>query len=154
MSPANRWWRYSRTKIILSLFVPVIVLISLVFLAFYLSAQSSFSDTLQKKIQEKLKDKSIISTLGIQLYDTAKVKLYYQSTGFKASWVNDPNENFNVNILSIFLNLADEDGLIIRDYHRNQIKQFIPRIRRWISDQQADSLAGFDILATDACLGY
>ena len=154
MGPENRWWRYSRTKIILSLFIPIITLISLVFLSFYLSPQAAFSDTLQKKIQEKINDKAITSALGIPLYDTGKVNSYYQSTRFKASWVNDPNENFNVNILSIFLNLAEEDGLIIRDYHRNQIKQFIPRIRRWISHQQADSLAGFDILVTDACLDY
>ena len=127
----------------------VILLIGVVLSASHIFQTDSFSDALKVKIQEKLFDKSEIG-----LFSVERMKTFYKSIDYKASWTNRDASMYEISDLLESLNSAESDGLILRDYHRGELKQKFLYYQQWINDKQADSLAEFDILLTDACLKY
>src|SRR6185437_1325498 len=79
---------------------------------------------------------------------------FYQSDSFIPVWINNANSMRQAASLLTFLNSAATEGLIVRKYHGDQLKHNLDQYKQWISEKQADSLAEFDILLTDACLTY
>ena len=120
-----------------------------------LSVSDSLGDTVQKKIIIKFNAKPLASkALGVKLYDIAVVKSFYESVNFKPGWVNYKASMVNINTLCGYLMDAENDGLIIKDYHRGQIKRIIPLLQTWMTNKVLDSITELELLLTDACLCY
>jgi L,D-transpeptidase YcbB len=117
-------------------------------------AREADKELLQNTIRDKILVKMQQNFSGERMFVANQVKSFYKYVNYNASWVKGDYVNFNAGILLNFLNEAEADGLVVRDYHRNRIRYLIPCLQRWLDADNADSLAEFDILLTDAFLSY
>jgi L,D-transpeptidase YcbB len=116
-------------------------------------AEDAEKIAIQDAIKERIKIGAEAS-LGEHLYNWGNVKTFYKNAEYHTCWLNNSYQNFNAGILLNFLDNAGAEGLVVRDYHRELIRKYIRLVERWIKYDKIDSLAGFDVLLTDACLTY
>ena len=136
--------------IALSILIPGGILLS----ASYLYLSQPNAENLRAKILNQMGSKQRMIAIGIRLYGVDKVESYYKSVDFKPSWIGKKKAEGNIDGLLNTLYTAEENGLVLRDYHRNQIRYLALKIDKWIDEDMNDSLAQLDILLTDACLSY
>jgi L,D-transpeptidase YcbB len=146
--------RYLSKPSLLKIGIAFLLLSGSVFFVRKLWAHSGPEAMVGEKLLLAYKERGVDFALGQQLYSPAGVKSFYKYEGYKPCFVNTNFKNFNAGILLGFLDNAEEDGLVLRDYHRDNIRFYINHIQSWLDKQQIDSLTDFDILLSDACLTY
>ena len=139
-----------------SLKISGIIFIGILFLfsVAFASPVTRLSSDIQVNLAEKILVENPTQVFGTKLYTFSELRSFYVSVRFKANWVNNDSSYFNMGALMDMLNQAENDGLIIRDYHREVLKHEISLYDQWIYSAQYDSLADLDILLTDAALSY
>lgn len=140
--------------------VKTVLIVLPILMAFYL-LQSSLFPPLSTDISNRIKQKTTtvqalrklrLSGEGLQNPDL--VKKMYKSNSYSPFWFKYETALSQSTIFLLAINGAYKDGLDPNSYHPTVISEWIQSLARGIGAENADSLALFDILMTDAFVTY
>jgi murein L,D-transpeptidase YcbB/YkuD len=121
----------------------------------YLS--SGLDEDVQARIQEKTASVSHLEKLRISgetIQSPEQLQKMYNSNSFTGFWSAGPTISDQSTALQQAVEKAFTDGLDPAFYHSTVLKQWIQSLNKGIGKENADSLAQFDILMTDAFVSF